>query len=205
MKQEIIIPIIIIIICLILVYGIINYKFNKRIINTIESFQNTYELKNKYNLIQGIANNTEFTSEYANGNWTYLYTSVDSNYQASNLITISINQSQDQSQPSNNNFGTISIVNVNNIPQNKLLSNVLTFNITSFGNGMLTAISNENPIIQMFIQFLSVYGESNDLERNNITKQVYYTTETPMSIVSIYFVNKLINKYVSYKVYNNTV
>ena len=202
--EQTIISVVIVIICIVLIYGIISYKYNRKLIKTLESFQNTYQLKNVSSLSNGLINNLQFTTEYANGTWTYLTSTVNSDY----IMNITINQTQQSN--TTDNYGTITVTDTtsnNNV--------ILNLTITSIGNGMLTASvqSSDNsdptaitptgmPITNIFIQFVN--SMNSDMIKE-IQKQVYYTSEAPIAIVSLFNGNILVSKYASYKVFNNTV
>ncbi len=202
-----IISFVVIIICLVLAYGIINYKYNKRIIKTLESFQSKYQITNDEQFKKGLINNTEFMKEFANGTWTYLTSSVDSNYNLDYIMNITINPNQQTTV--NNNYGTITVTNTSTNEA------ILTFTITSFINNILTAnvvsLDDSNPnlitptgtmVTSIFIQFIN---KLNETALNDVNKETYYSTEAPVAIVSLYNQDTMIIKYASYKVYNNTV
>jgi alpha-N-acetylglucosamine transferase len=110
MKNNIIIPIIVIIICIVIVYGILSYRYNKKIINTIESFQANLQINNINKFKSSLNNNTEITSEIANGSWTTAFSTVDSNYNITgNNMIIDVHSKQIDT----NNYDLIFILKSN--------------------------------------------------------------------------------------------
>jgi hypothetical protein len=197
MTNSIIIPILVIIICLIIVYGILSYKFNKKIINTIESFETNLQINNLNQFKENLQNNIEITSQIANGTWTTYNTVVDSNYNANEFImNININQN---SNNENNNYGTV-VLNKNN-------ELVFTCNITSILNGCIVTsnIVYSGGFTTPFTIFIQFVGLADEATKDEIQNQVYYVNTTQMAIISIFSDNILVIKYASYKIYNNQV
>jgi len=197
MTSNIIIPIIVIIICFIIVYGIINYKFNKRIINTIESFRTNLEIRELNNFTDGLYNNLKMTSEIANGSWTTLQSEVDTNYIIKGaIIEINVNT---QFNNKLNNYGSIKIINNN--------STEAIINIKSILNGIIVCngftVSNEyNSTINIIIEFI---GLADVEKKRKIENEVYYVNNTQVAIISIFMGSTLLTKFASYKIYNNKV
>jgi hypothetical protein len=187
MKNNILYPILIIIFSLLIIYLILKNKLDKKLVENIEKFENDYIKNNKDQLLNNVLNNSKFTKDNANGTWTSIQTTVDSNYNASNLITINVNQIIDGTNSSINNFGTISFLDNN-------------FNITYILNENIVAVSPDIPLLNIHIKFVNNFTDENkDINLD------FYKTDSPMAIVSIYINDFLAYKFVSYKVYNNKV
>ena len=91
-KNNILYPILIIIFSLLIVYFIMKNKYDKKLTENIEKFENNYIKNNKDQLLKNVLNNSKFTKENANGTWTTIGTTVDSNYNATNLMNINIDK-----------------------------------------------------------------------------------------------------------------
>jgi hypothetical protein len=99
-KNTNLIPIIIIIFCFLIFFGIIHNKKVEKINNIMESFMNNdknienFNNKEKNSIIT--ASNTNFSVEYINGNWTTPNTKLDSknNVIPSTLMTIKLNENK---------------------------------------------------------------------------------------------------------------
>ena len=124
MKNNILYPVLIILFCILIVYLILKNKFDKKIIENIEKFENIYIKNNKDELLKNVLNNSKFTKENANGTWTSIGTTLDSNYIASNLMNININNVISDDDVDINNFGTIDFLDntFNTIPSSSIIA-----------------------------------------------------------------------------------
>ena len=86
------------------IYAILKNKENKNFNDKIENFLN----KKWNNLKNGALSNVSFTTDFLNGNWTSLTTTVDSNYNVKNTWSININKSIEDVS-SNGIYGYINI------------------------------------------------------------------------------------------------
>jgi hypothetical protein len=152
-----------------------NIKFNSK----IESFLD----KTLDNLKNGIASNTEFTKKFINGNWTCLTTTVDSNYNVTNLMKVNINEQQNNDK----NYGNIIIDNS-------------TYNIVLLTNENIIA-NVENNTSTIHIKLINKFNKNDD----KLSEKLIYKNDIPKCIISQYIGNNLLYKYISYKVYNNKV
>ena len=84
MSEKIIYPCLIIIFSVLIIYFILTNKNNIKLKNNIENFSVYNEEALKYN----IKNNNIITNELADGDWTSIYSKVDSHYNVDNLMTI---------------------------------------------------------------------------------------------------------------------
>jgi len=209
MSNKIIYPILIIIFSVLVIYGIINNKNNSKLNNNVEKFtdfmpdgslpipNNTDQVVNYFLdesmdiLKSSAANNTLFTTEMINGTWTSDLTTVDTNYNVINLITISSSNILSPTNYSNNtnNYGSI-------VYNNK------TYRINFLLNENLTAVMLNSagvPTSQnLHIKFYNNFSKEG---QKNINPP-FYKPEEFNSVVSIYSNNALINKFASYKVYD---
>ena len=185
-KNNILYPILIIIFSLLIVYFIMKNKYDKNLIKNFENFENNYIKNNKDKLLKNVLNNSKFTKENANGTWTTIGTTVDSNYNASNLMNINIENILSY-ENNINNFGTINFLDTN-------------FNISYVLNQNIVAISPDIPLLNIHIKLINNFTDEN----KNISKS-FYKTDTPMCIVSIYINDFLVYKFISYKIFNNKV
>jgi hypothetical protein len=193
MTNSIIIPVLIIIICFIIVYGILSYKYNKKIINTIESFSTNLEINNINKFKSSLTNNIEIISEIANGTWTTDKTTTDINYNANGkIMEIQVNPN------TINNLGEIIFKVDNKFVGKSKITSVLNGSISS--SGYYDENDKNDPSFNLFIQFI---GLTDELTKENIIKEVYYTNTTQMIVVSHFNNNVLMEKFASYKIYNN--
>lgn len=184
-KNNILYPILIIIFSLLIVYFIIKNKYDIKLNKNIEKFENNYIKNNKDELLKNVLNNSKFTKENANGTWTITNTVVDSNYNATNLMTINIDKII--SYDNTNNFGTINILDT-------------IFNISYILNENIVAFSPDFPLLSIHIKLINNFTDKN----KDISKD-FYKTDTPMCIMSIYINDMLAYKYISYKIFDNKV
>lgn len=210
MSNKIIYPILIIIFSVLIIYGIINNKNNYKLNNNVEKFVNMpsgstlvpnegnsvlnqFLDKNKDTLKSSAANNTLFTTEMINGQWTCDLTTVDTTYNVTNVIIVSVNDALSSTNYNNgNNYGSILYNN-----QNYRINFLLNENLTAV---MLNSAG--NPTSQnLHIKF---YNNFNKEGQENINPP-FYKSEEFNSVVSIYSNNALINKFASYKIYNGKV
>ena len=188
MSNKIIYPILIIIFTILIIYALFNNKNNK---NNIENFNNLYlnidESKIKYEIFNNI--------KLINGKWTCDFTTVDSNYNASNFLEITLIDML--SVPFiENNFSKIT-----SIPSTygTIIYNGFTYNINFLLKNNLTAI-----------KLLSNGSQSNDLLHikfysNLEVNPILYNPADFNAIVSIFSGNIITTKFASYKVNNNIV
>jgi hypothetical protein len=197
MSKDIIIPSIIIIFCFIFIYGILKNQQDNKLIKAFENFSDMSSISKKNMITNNFFNNLSMLSKIGNGTWTSFNTTVDSNYNVNNLTTINIlsQNINDSSLTLNNNniqLGTIQTY----IPENP---NELTqFNITNVLNGILIGNSNDKEY-NIEIKFLSLF-KNEDKYFNYI-----YPTNTPMAIISLYSLDTLVKRYMTFKVYDNKV
>jgi hypothetical protein len=185
MSNNIIYPILIIIFSILIIYAIINTKNIEKFNNSVSPIVNYQLYKNESILKANASHNTQFTLEMINGNWTCDLTTVDSNYVASNLITINANASTDS------NNGTLTYNNN-------------TYNITFLLNQNLNAVLLDSSTGQPTTQYLHIKFYNNFTDNKNINPP-FQKPEEFNSVVSIYSNDVLINKFASYKVYGTTV
>jgi hypothetical protein len=195
MENKIIYPIIIIILSIIFIYGIINYKCNQKLNNTIENFKNDYLEKNNFGL--NLVNNNKIISDIANGFWSSNVSDLDSSsysVKENSIITIVCNYVSDPisisgtvTYPFKDSSGTYTLKN---------------YSIISLLNNNIVAKDNDNPNNVIYIYISGVYEN-----KNNINPGYSSTTspKTQMAIISEYTSSTLVNKYVSYKIYKNGV
>jgi len=192
MSNKYVIPVILLIICLLIIYGIINSQYNKVLIYNIEKFQATSEESNDNNpIIQSILNNSQITTDIANGTWTTLATTVNPNYTVNGTMTIQINNSTSPT----GNLGTITYQTGQN-------NQVQTFEIISLIQNNLTAVLENDRDFVMNISFVGLFNQT---EIDNIKKQTYFIADNQMAIVTLYMNNVFLKKYLSYKIVGNTV
>ena len=185
MSNNIIYPILIIIFSILIIYAIINTKNIEKFNNSVSPIVNYQLYKNESILKANASHNTQFTLDMINGNWTCDLTTVDSNYVASNLITINANASTDS------NNGTLTYNNN-------------TYNITFLLNQNLNAVLLDSSTGQPTTQYLHIKFYNNFTDNKNINPP-FQKPEEFNSVVSIYSNDVLINKFASYKVYGTTV
>jgi Tfp pilus assembly protein FimT len=127
----------------------------------IEKFINTSSLNyvntdltntlNNNLIVPSISNDTQFTIELINGNWTCDLTTVNSNYVASNLLTITIT---DQNS-TNGNYGTLLYNN-----QTYTINFILNNNLTAIVYNNLGIATSQNLHILFYNNF-TVSGQEN--------------------------------------------
>ena len=195
MTNKIIFPILIIIFSLLVIFGIVNNRKNKKLNDSIEKFSNNfteYKIKhdnflekNKDEIINNAITNTGFTKDILNGTWTSLNTEVNSDYSVTNLMTINTNEvfSIDTKSP---NFGTINIDGD-------------IYDITLLLNENLVAVSQNSKLLNLHMKFL------NKFNTNKLDNRPYKNSETYSAMVSMYSNDVLLTKYISYKVFDNKV
>ena len=204
MTYSIIIPVIIVIICFTIVYGIINYRYNKNIINTMENFQSQLQIKDIENFKKGLYNNTEIITQMANGTWTSEQSNVDPNYNVTgSILSIDITSNNITANNNNQNYGTISIINIETKNVIGITNITSILNNTIITSGYTVSESGFNvPNSGMIIEFVGLLDST---KKSEIEKEVYYTNQTQVAIVYVYIGNSMIAKYASYKIYNNQV
>jgi hypothetical protein len=182
MKNKIIYPVLIIIFSILVILAILQNKNNKKLNNGIEKFMNNYYLESEENNLKlNVQNNLSITKEFANGSWTFLSTSVDSNNNVSDLIQINIMNIPDMK--SNNTYGNITI-------------NQTIYIITFITNEIIIA---NNEYITLNIKFLNIFSNENKINLN----PAFQIPNTPTCIISVFIQKQFSFKFVSYKVYNN--
>ena len=215
MSNKIIYPILIIIFSALIIYGIINNRNNFILNNNVEKFTNlvptgatpvpsdtknnqvvNYFLNESKDILKSsAANNTLFTTEMINGNWTCNTTTVDSNYNITgSQIKISANKPLSSTNYNNttNNYGTV-------------IYNDQTFTINFLLNENLIAVLLNNAgiptSVTLHIKFYNNFSKEGQKEIN----PPFYKPSEFNSVVSLYINNALIIKFASYKIYSNTV
>jgi hypothetical protein len=182
MKNNIMYPLLIIIFSSLIILAILQNRNNRKLNSNIENFMNNYLSTQEDNLKLNIEYNLKITKEFANGDWTFLNTTVDSNYNVSNLMTININDNH--SNQTSNNYGTITV-------------NGLPCTIAFITNEIIVAYVYSNPDAILNIKFINNF--SKDESKINVNP-IYKIPNTPTCIVSITYMDTLITKFASYKV-----
>ena len=209
MFDSIIYPIFIIIFSLLIVYAILNKKNNDKLNNNIEKFidyddniinniSNDIPLKNnstglvkphnkksdyKMNkdLQLNIKNNTIITKDFANGEWTTAWTTIN-NFKPCNKMIINITNLRNIKDTCDTKYGTI-----------KFIKDM--YDITSVLNVNIIAVSQTNKNMTLHIRIYNPYTEGNIRKVNgSIT-----------CIVSMFGGNKLLYNFYSFKIYNDRV
>ena len=191
MTNKLIFPFLIILFSIIIIYGIFNIKYNNKFLSNIEKFQNNYLQSNENNMKQNMLNGQQTTIDFANGNWSWMNSTVDSsNYTVSNMLTINANNGTNSS-----NLGTLTfdVTSEGN-------TQTLTFQIVSILNGNIIAVFSQTPMLSIQITFTNIFTES-----TNINPSYTNITNVPTAVATIYFNNNILTKFTSYKIYNNTV
>lgn len=173
-------PVLIIIFSILIILAILQNKNNRKLNTNIENFMNNYLDNQEDNLKKNVEHNLKITRELANGDWTYINTSVDSNYNVSNLMTINVNDIIDYQ--TSNNYGTITISN-NDFPITFITNEIIQ---SSFDN-----------YITINIKYVNNF--SKDESKMNVNP-IYNIPNTPTCIVSILYGDYLLGKFASYKV-----
>jgi hypothetical protein len=181
MSNKIIYPILIIIFSVLIIYGIINNRNNNKLNTNLESFIGSC----RSSKIEKFANATntnvvdsKITDSMINGSWTCDSTKITSDYNATYLMTINVS----------GNSGNV-IYNSQNYTINSRINNNLVAVVLN-GSGAPTS------------QNLHIVFNNNSTAPIDAAS---YKPENFNSVVSIYSNNTLINKFASYKVYNNKV
>jgi len=187
MSNKIIYPVLIIIFSILIIFAILQNKNNKKLNSGLEKFMNNYLEYEKNNLKLNVENNLAITKEFANGTWTSFNTNIDSNYNATNLITINIDNIPSIDNSNNKIFGTI-ILNGN------------TFIINFISNEII--IADYNNVQTLNIKLLNMFSPNENKININPT---YNIPNTPISIISFLSGDTLLYKIASYKIYNNKV
>ena len=196
MNNKIIYPLLIIIFSALIIYAILAKKNNDKLNNGIEKFMNNYIEKNEDSLKLNAKNNTMITQKFANGTWTQLGTTFDSNQKPNNLMTINLLSVIDEDNIGNNgNYGTITMPTMGDSTKNA------SFTITYVLDENIIAVSTTTPILSMHIKFLNILADGKDI---NINKP-FYTPSTLNSIVSIFIGEIAVIKFASYKIYDDKV
>lgn len=181
MSNKIIYPILIIIFSLLIIYGIINTKKNSDLKKNIEKFISSSAITDE-DLTLDILNNSIITKEFAIGTWTSPSTTVDSNYNVSNLATISITGLMNKNSTNSTIYGTVTLMGT-------------VYSITFILNENIIAVSSTNTNMSLHIKFFNIFTDE--------YKKTSYIASTLNSIVTVYVGTNVTYKYYSYKVYNN--
>lgn len=187
MSNKIIYPVLIIIFSILIIFAILQNKNNKKLNSGLEKFMNSYLEYEKNDLKLNVENNLAITKEFANGTWTSFNTNIDSNYNATNLITINIDNIPNIDNSNNKTFGTV-ILNEN------------TFIINFISNEIIIADYNNEQTLN--IKLLNMFSPNENKININPT---YNIPNTPISIISFLSGDTLLYKIASYKIYNNKV
>ena len=198
MTNKLIFPFLIILFSIIIIYGIFNIKYNNKFLTNIEKFQNNYLESNKNNIKQNLLNGNQTTIDFANGNWSWINSTVDSsnNNTVTNMLTINANNGTNSLNLGKFDFGTLSFP----FPIGTKVIENLNFKIVSILNGILIAEMSGIPILSIQMKFTNIFTDA-----TNINPTYTNIQNVPNAIVTIYFGNMLLTKFTSYKIYNNTV
>jgi len=182
MSIKLIYPLLIIIFSILIIFSIINNKNNHKLNLNIEKF-----ISSKEKLIISIQNNPSYMKSLVVGSWTSDLTTIDKNLNATNLISITLNET-----PLLNNYGN-------------LLFNNNVYIITFFNNNNLTAtMKNFNGTlsnITVHIVFYNNFTDNKDIKlKSEISNKDIFN-----SVISVFNGNNLITKYISFKVDNNKI
>jgi hypothetical protein len=184
MSSKIIYPILIIIFSILIIFAL----FKNR---NIEQFKNLQLDINIEKIKNGFINNNALM----NGNWTCDFTTVDSNYKASNFLVITLIDLLEIPSITNN------YSKITSIPKTygTIIYNGFTYNINFLLNDNLTAIkllsNGESSNDMLYIKFY--YKKQ--------INEILYNPEDFNSIVSIFSGKILTTKFASYKVKNDIV
>jgi len=176
------IPFIILFFSIVIIYGILTNKKNERVKNYVEKFSDINQ-----KVISNSVNNTDFTTDLANGTWTTTNTKVDSNNNVTNLMNIEINSTTiDYTNPTTN-LGSVTL-------------NGRKYNISFFLSNILKAELESSTLKEnLRINFLN-----NMTEEEIITENAPFSrTNTQRCIVSFYIEDRLQSQMYSYKIYEN--
>lgn len=199
MTNNIIYPILIILFSILIIFGLLNNRQNNKLITNIERYRNIYLNVNKTKIKESAANNINFSVDLINGNWTCNLTTVDSTYNASNFIVITL---IDMSllDPISTSYGK-----VNSVPTSYgiLTYNGFTYDINFLVGENLNAIKllsdGTKSSDSMHIKFFNNMTN----ETQNGVNPVFYKPETFNSIVTLFSGKMQTNKFASYKVYTD--
>ena len=199
MTNNIIYPVLIILFSILIIFGLLNNRQNEKLISNIERYRNLYLKVNETKIKESAANNIYFSADLINGNWTCDLTTVDSTYNASNFIVITLIDIS-LLEPISTNYGKI-----NNIPSSygTLMYNGFKYDINFLVGENLNAIkllsdgtkSNDRIHIKFFNNMTN--------ETQNGVNPVFYKPETFNSIVSFFSGKIQTTKFASYKVYTD--
>ena len=194
MNDTIIFPFLIIIFSGLILFYILNDKKNKKLINCIEKFQNSYIDKIATKLDSNSINNTEFTKDVAQGSWTTLETKVDANYNATNLMVINITSLPGTIESLN--YGTITFGDNNffNIGYSQMYIDILIKTIFEKEDitRMFFNCSYINDNLSLFINCIIKYYKDLDTVCFDLNYDRRYTFNNKYSFISE--LNKLFDK-----------
>jgi len=202
-----IIPFLIIIFSILIIYYIIHSIQYENFLNNIENFEDTYisDYQNEQNKTLQILktdstvdtdkikiddvnleSNMGYITEFSNGSWTSLSSTIDNKGVVNNLMNIQIAQTKMDSS-----YGTITL------PPNDLLktSETSTFEIIDVMNTIIQGKDINNKFNYISIYFLNRF--SND--ENNPYELPYYVGTEPRCIISYFQYGNLVKRYISYK------
>jgi len=182
MSNNNLIPFIILFFSIVIIYGILTNKKNERVKNYIENFSDINQ-----EVIEDAVNNTEFTTDLANGTWTTTNTKLDGNDKVINLMNIEINSTTiDYTNPTEN-LGSVTI------GQKK-------YTISFFLSKILKAELRSSTLKEnLRIQFFNNMTEEEIIKEN----APFSRTNTQRCIVSLYIGDLLQSQMYSYKIYEN--
>jgi hypothetical protein len=169
--------------------------------NQLEYFEDSYieayedQDKIKYQQLTEMSDNTtimnsnmEYAMEFANGDWTCLSSTVDDKGNVSNLMQVQITRIE---KGSDRTYGTITL------PPSEILktSTASTFGITDLLQTIVQGKDVATPDFFISIYFLNKFSS----DQNNPYELPYYVGDEPRCVVSYYQYNKLVKRYVAYK------
>jgi hypothetical protein len=138
-----------------------------------------------------IASNIDYAVEFAKGDWTSLSSTVNSDGLVSELMHIQIDRTE---KDPNHSYGTITL------PANDLLktSSPTTFSIVDLMQTIIQGRDVNNPDCFIALYFLNRFST----DQNNPFDLPYYVGDEPRCVVSYYQYDKLVKRYISYKLKN---
>lgn len=197
MSNKFIYPILIIIFSILIIYFILINIKNKKLNNNIEKFigSNTASL-----LKNNIASNTQFTKELVSGSWLSMESTVNSDMTVNNLFYIYPNGFYDNCNYTNHIGAIIQGIDNSDYEYCSYEYNPVYY-ITFILNENIVAIPGRNTSYNLHIKFYNNF-DNEDLKG---LKTPYSKFDNIVAVISVFSGSTLINKYVSYKIFNNIV